>query len=58
MEISWGSEHHSDREASMSQNIVSVGIDVDDVRYRGCALNQHTGETLDLAERGRTTAIH
>ena len=31
----------------MSLNVVYVGIDVDDVRYHGCALNQHTGEVLD-----------
>lgn len=28
----------------MSQDVVYVGIDVDDVRYHGCALNQCTGE--------------
>ena len=32
----------------MNQNIVYVGIDVDDARYHGCALNQHTGEVLDF----------
>ena len=32
----------------MSQNIVYVGIDVDDTRYHGCALNQRTGEVLDF----------
>jgi transposase len=32
----------------MNQNIVYVGIDVDDERYHGCALNQHTGEVLDF----------
>jgi hypothetical protein len=32
----------------MKQNIVYIGLDVDDVRYHGCALNQHTGETLDF----------
>jgi len=35
----------------MSQNIVHVGIDVDDERYHGCALNQHTGEVLDFCCR-------
>ena len=32
----------------MKQNIVYIGIDVDDTRYHGCALNQHTGEILDF----------
>jgi transposase len=32
----------------MNQNIVYVGIDVDDVRYHGCALNPATGETLEF----------
>ena len=32
----------------MSQNIVYVGIDVDDTRYHGCALNQRTSEVLDF----------
>jgi len=32
----------------MSQNIVYVGIDVDDASYHGCALNQRTGEVLDF----------
>ncbi len=32
----------------MSQNIVYVGIDVDDVRYHGCALNPRTGEVLEF----------
>ena len=32
----------------MSQNIVYVGIDVDDASYHGCALNPHTGEVLDF----------
>jgi hypothetical protein len=31
----------------MRQNIVYVGIDVDDVRYHGSALNPGTGEVLD-----------
>lgn len=30
----------------MNQNIVYVGIDVDDVRYHGSALNPSTGEIL------------
>jgi transposase len=32
----------------MSQNIVYVGIDVDDASYHGCALNWRTGEMLDF----------
>jgi len=30
----------------MNQNVVYVGIDVDDVHYHGSALNRHTGEVL------------
>ncbi len=30
----------------MIENIVYVGIDVDDVRYHGSALNKRTGEVL------------
>ena len=32
----------------MNPSIVYVGIDVDDVRYHGCALNKNTGEMLDF----------
>lgn len=32
----------------MHQNVVYVGIDVDDVSYHGSALDQHTGEVLDF----------
>jgi transposase len=32
----------------MKQNIVYIGIDVDDVGYHGCALNQYTGEILNF----------
>jgi hypothetical protein len=32
----------------MNQNIVYVGIDVDDVRYHGSALNPATGEMLEF----------
>ncbi len=35
----------------MKQNIVYVGVDVDDVRYHGCALHQYTGEILDFHSR-------
>ncbi len=39
------------REASMEQNVISVGIDVDDVRYHGSALEKRTGEVLDFESR-------
>ena len=32
----------------MNQNVVYVGIDVDDVSYHGSALDRHTGEVLDF----------
>ena len=32
----------------MNQNIVYVGIDLDDVRYHGCALNPGTGEIREF----------
>ena len=32
----------------MSQNVIDVGVDVDDVRYHGSALDKHTGEVLDF----------
>ena len=32
----------------MSENIVSVGIGVDVMRYHGCALSPRTGEVLDF----------
>ena len=32
----------------MNQNVVYVGIDVDDVSYHGSALDWHTGEVLDF----------
>jgi transposase len=32
----------------MNQNSVYLGIDVDDTRYHGSALNQCTGEVLDF----------
>ena len=32
----------------MSQNVIYIGIDVDDVRYHGSALDQCTGEVLDF----------
>jgi len=35
----------------MNQNVVYVGIDVDDVSYHGSALDRHTGEVLDFRSR-------
>ncbi len=32
----------------MNENVVYVGIDVDDVSYHGSALDRHTGEVLDF----------
>jgi len=32
----------------MNQNLVYVGIDVDDVQYHGCALYEATGEILNF----------
>lgn len=32
----------------MSQKIIHVGLDVDDVRYHGSALDRGTGEMLDF----------
>ena len=32
----------------MNQNVIYIGIDVDDVRYHGSALDKHTGEVLDF----------
>ena len=32
----------------MSQNVIYVGIDVDDVRYHGSALDKRTGDVLDF----------
>ena len=32
----------------MNQNVIYVGIDVDDVRYHGSALDKRTGEVLDF----------
>jgi hypothetical protein len=41
----------------MKQNIVYVGIDVDDARYHGSALNQCTGEVLDFQCRATLKAL-
>ncbi len=32
----------------MNQNVIYVGIDVDDVSYHGSALDRNTGEVLDF----------
>ena len=32
----------------MKQNILHIGLDVDDTQYHGSALNQTTGEILDF----------
>ena len=32
----------------MNQNVIYVGIDVDDARYHGSALDKQTGEVLDF----------
>ena len=32
----------------MNENVIYVGIDVDDVRYHGSALDRDTGEVLDF----------
>ena len=32
----------------MKQNIIHIGLDVDDTQYHGCALNKTTGEVLDF----------
>ena len=32
----------------MKQNILHIGLDVDDTQYHGSALNQTTGEVLDF----------
>jgi hypothetical protein len=32
----------------MKQNIIHIGLDVDDTQYHGSALNKSTGEVLDF----------
>lgn len=32
----------------MDQNILHVGLDVDDTRYHGSAFNKETGEVIDF----------
>jgi len=36
------------KEASIKQTILYVGLDVDDTRYHGSALNKNTGEVIDF----------
>jgi hypothetical protein len=35
-------------EASMKQNIIHIGLDIDDTQYHGSALSNSTGEVLDF----------
>ncbi len=35
----------------MDQNVIYVGIDVDDVHYHGSALDKRTGEVVDFQSR-------
>jgi hypothetical protein len=35
----------------MNQNILHVGLDVDDTQCHGSAFNKHTGEAFDFACR-------
>ncbi len=32
----------------MKQNIIHIGLDVDDTRYHGAAFNKETGEVIDF----------
>jgi len=41
----------------MTKNMVYVGIDVDDARYHGSALNQCTGEVLDFQCRATLKSL-
>ncbi len=38
-------------EASMNQNIIHIGLDVDDTQYHGAAFNKETGEVIDFKSR-------
>jgi len=35
----------------MKQNIIHIGLDVDDTQYHGAALNKETGEVVDFKSR-------
>jgi len=41
----------------MNQNVIYVGIDVDDERYHGCALDKGTGEVLDFRCRSTLNGL-
>ena len=36
------------KEASMKQRIIHVGLDVDDTQYHGAAFNKDTGAVIDF----------
>jgi len=46
--LKWLTGHVYNQEASMSRNVVYVGIDVDDIQYHGSALDRQTGEVLSF----------
>ena len=35
----------------MKQNIIHIGLDVDDTQYHGSAFNKETGEVIDFESR-------
>ncbi len=35
----------------MKQNIIHIGLDVDDTQYHGSAFNKDTGEVVDFKSR-------
>ena len=35
----------------MKQNIIHIGLDVDDTQYHGSAFNKETGEVIDFKSR-------
>ena len=41
----------------MNANVIHVGIDVDDVRYHGAALNRQTGEVLSFDCRPTSSGL-
>ena len=45
------SYHETKTEASMKQNIIHIGLDVDDTQYHGSAFNKNTGEVIDFKSR-------
>ena len=46
--VSGATETESKMEASMNQNIIYVGLDVDDTQYHCPALNKRNGEVVDF----------